>query len=250
MIRSELLASHGVTGVFTTRLGGISPTPFDSLNFGHGLGDNDENIRQNLKLLLARSGIDATPHQVHQVHKTDLLWCQGEGCQHDVAADILLTGQRNVSLAVRTADCLPLVLADSVAGITASVHSGWRGTVALAASVAIDAMRSRGSLTQNILASLGPCIGPCCFAIDVNTAEQLAHCCPDAALHVQSNGSPISADIAAINRLQLLQAGLLPENIESLNQCTACHPELFFSHRRDKGNTGRHLAVVAHPATL
>lgn len=248
LIHSSLLAGHGFLGLFTTRLNGVSPLPFDSLNFGYGLGDDDGNVRRNFELLAEKSGLSGAPHMVRQVHKADAVWCRGAGIQHTQEADILLSDQADVALAVRTADCLPLLLADPATGITAAVHAGWRGTVAGAAAEAVARMAAHGSRPEVILASLGPCIGPCCFVIDETTADRLAACTPGAEEEIRYVPQR-SADIAAINRRQLLHAGLQAGHIEMSNRCTSCEAQLFFSHRRDHGRTGRHLAVVAHPAS-
>jgi len=243
-IRSQLLARHGIIGVFSLRYGGVSPPPFDSQNFGTGLGDAEVNITRNLQGLIKAASLPATPHQAAQVHKTGLLWCSGQGEMHRQQADILLADQINTAVAVRVADCLPILLADPQAGIVAAVHAGWRGTAAGIAKVAIRAMLEHGAETKTLLATLGPCIGPCCFAIGSDTAEALARSAADAAGFI-IHTSGMHADLAEINRLQLLEAGLDESHIESNTACTACEPERFFSFRRDSQRSGRQLAVVA-----
>jgi len=245
IIRSQLFAHHDLTGLFTTRQGGSSPQPFDSFNFGSGLGDSDSNIAANLKRLCQRAGLVQTPHQARQVHGTGQLWCRGEHYFHNLEADALLTEEPGTAVAVRTADCLPILLADPCSGIIAAVHAGWRGTTRRIAAATVEAMLAHGSKADDLIASLGPCIGPCCFTIDPDTASQLAACSAQAAVHVHDETNQCRADLAAINRDQLMESGLADANIESLTSCTSCHPELFFSHRRDHGRTGRHLAVVA-----
>jgi len=245
-LRSPLLASHGVCGLFTLRSGGVSPTPFDSLNFGSDLGDKHSHIDKNLAQLLKQSDINGKPHQVIQEHQADTLYCSGPGFQHDHKADILLTDQPDTPIAVRTADCLPILLADTDAGIAAAVHAGWRGTAAQVASVAVEKMLGLGARTERIIASLGPCIGPCCFTIGDEAAEALAECCEGAASCITESEKK-HADLWAINRLQLLDSGLKETHIEVMRSCTCCHPQQFFSYRRDNGITGRHLAVVTLP---
>jgi len=247
-IRSELLERHGITGLFTTRQGGTSEPPFDSLNFGLNLGDSVEHVAANLTQLCA-SALLPVPHQARQVHGRDYRWCNGPGTFHDFEADALLSREAGSALAVRTADCLPVLLADPGTGMAAAVHAGWRGTVANIVADTIEAMTNSGAERSRIVASLGPCIGPCCFAIDRDTAATLATCADGAENHVKSEHGRYSADLSAINREQLLASGILPRHIEILSACTSCHPERFFSHRRDRGETGRHLAVVALPAS-
>lgn len=248
LIRSKLLAGAGITGLFTTRHGGDSNKPFDTFNFGGGLGDNDKNIASNMARLCSATSLPL-PHQARQVHGRDTFWCRGEGHFHDRDADALLSNRAGTAVAVRTADCLPILLADPTHGIIAAVHAGWRGTAANVAAAAVRSMLSAGAEPEAILASLGPCIGPCCFTIDPDTAAQLAACSAGAPAHVRCKADKCTADLAAINREQLLIEGVRSEHIEWLSSCTSCHPDTFYSHRRDQGTTGRHLAVVALPAS-
>jgi len=247
-IRSQLLASHGMIGLFSLRNGGVSPSPFDSQNFGPGLGDSDSNIDQNMRGLMAAATLPSPPHQAIQAHKTELLWCQGEGEMHQQQADILITEQPGASVAVRVADCLPILLAEPESGIVAAVHAGWRGTAAGVVKIAIQAMSAHGAKSQNILAALGPCIGPCCFAIGADTAGALAGSAAGASDFIACTSGRY-ADLLEINRLQLLEAGLKHSHIELNRACTACEDERFFSFRRDGKRAGRQLAVVAIPSS-
>lgn len=245
-LRSSLLAEYGITALFSLRTGGVSPPPFDSLNFGPGLGDPATNIKTNIDNLVAAAGLASLPHQAQQVHGDKSFWCKDCGLMHNEKADILLTNQAETALAVRTADCLPILLADPKTGIAAAVHAGWRGTAARVATSAVREMQSCGVQVEDILASLGPCIGPCCFHIDAITADKLANSTPKAESHIR-RAPEITADLREINALQLIQCGLIDMHIERINACTACDSSRFFSYRRDKKRTGRHLAVVALP---
>jgi len=245
-LRSSLLAEYGITALFSLRTGGFSPPPFDSLNFGLGLGDPGINIKTNLDDLTAAAGLTSLPHQVRQVHGDKLLWCKGSGVMHNNEADILLTDRAETALAVRTADCLPILLADPKTGIVAAIHAGWRGTAAQVATRVVREMQSHGVQAENIVASLGPCIGPCCFRIDTITADKLAKSTPKAETQIRRDAE-ITADLREINALQLIQCGLADVHIERINACTACDNRRFFSYRRDNKMAGRHLAVVALP---
>ena len=248
-IRSQLLADHGVTAIFSLRHGGVSPPPFDQQNFGAGLGDDARHIEQHLKNLIDAAALPATPHQADQVHGVEILQCGGAGRMHKQPADILISRERDVALAVRTADCLPILLADPKAGVIAAVHAGWRGTAGNIARRAVNAMIQYGAKPEHLLAWLGPCIGPCCFAIGADTAATLHHCCAGAATHIATTPSGIFADLHEINRLQLANAGIDDTHIEIDVACTACDHSRFFSFRRDRGATGRHLAIVAIPSS-
>lgn len=246
-IDSRLLQEHGCTALFTLRHGGISPAPFDTLNFGSGLGDPDHHIETNLERLSRATGLAARPHQTVQAHGTKRRWLAGAGRVHREEADILLTGQPGTALAVRSADCLPILLTEPGSGLCAAVHAGWRGTAARVAMLAVQEMQSRGARSEQILASLGPCIGPCCFHIGAAVADSLVQSAPGSEAHVRRHAQAMSADLQEINRLQLRRSGLKYEHIEHIPACTCCDAERFFSYRRDGGRAGRHLAVVALP---
>jgi len=252
LLRSPLLAEHGIHGIFSLRTGGVSQAPFDSLNLADDTGDKAESVARNLHILLHHAGLETTPHRARQVHGTATLMCQGNGRQHQEEADILLCRDGS-PLAVRVADCVPLLLADATDGIFCAVHAGWRGTAAGVVTKAIEQMLANGAKRKNLLAAIGPCIGPCCFEIGADTAEQLAACCPGAESFIQSRDGCLYADLSALNRLHLLQAGIAEGHIETADAlmpsstpaCTCCNAEHFFSYRRDGKASGRHLAIVA-----
>jgi len=244
LIRSPMFDALGVTGIFTTRIGGMSEAPFDTFNLGYGINDDEEAVKTNLEMLLNSAGLPVAPHQASQEHGTASLICSGEGAIHPDGADILVACETDCPVAVRTADCLPVLLADPVNGIVAAVHAGWRGTAAGVVIRAVENMCECGADAASIHASLGPSIGPCCFEIGKDTADMLATSVSGAEQAILRSQRP-HADLPAINAMQLAKAGLEADRIESLHQCTCCHPDLFFSYRRDRGKTGRHLAVVA-----
>lgn len=231
LMRSELFERHGATAVFSLRGSG---------NLGYGLSEGDAHVDRNLERFVKASGLSGVPHQARQEHGADVLVCSGGGAMHAQEADILIAQGAACPVGVRVADCLPVLLADPEAGVVAAAHAGWRGTVKNVAGVAVAAMRERGARPERIIAAVGPCIGPCCFEIGEEVADQLAGCCKGAAAYVR-NGR---ADLTAINIRQLQQAGMTRDRIEHLGGCTCCEPERFFSYRRDGGESGRHLAVA------
>lgn len=245
LIESRLFRSIGIQAFFTGRQGGVSPPPFDTLNFGHGIGDNDA-VFINMKRLVHHARLSSQPHQAEQVHGIKHLICSGQGVVHLNEADILITSEPNVPVAVRTADCLPALLADPVAKVVAAVHAGWRGTAQRVVVRAVERMQKQGATLSNIHVTLGPSIGPCCFEIDTETANRLAASTSESTCAIEQREKP-RADLAAINIMQLQEAGVLKKNIESNHSCTCCHPERFYSYRRNHGESGRHLAVVVLP---
>jgi len=245
-LRSELLASHGAIGIFSLRHGGISPPPFDSLNLGSGLGDDEENVTHNINTLIREADLPGVPHRAMQVHGADVFVCHSQGSMHQNQADILM-GVDGASVSVRVADCAPILLADPEMGIVAAVHAGWRGTVAQVAIHAVMAMQQHGARPDQILACIGPSIQPCCFEIDDSTAKHLSQCCDGAHRFIHRCGSTVHADLAGINTRQLRCAGITQAHIEHISACTCCDEQRFYSWRRDGKRAGRHLAVVALP---
>lgn len=230
---SRLLKEYGVQAVFTNREGG-----YDA-DFSL---DDEVSLARNIQKLCQQTGF-VVPHQVLQVHATELFHCSGSGYVHEQEADILLATEHGIGLAVRTADCLPILLADKQAGVIAAVHAGWKGTVAHAAEKAVAAMCSRGASLERIVASLGPRIGPCCFEVSDDVAEKLDDACQH---HVSiCRGDTYFTDLAQANHFQLCHAGVLPAHIEVSSHCTACHiAPSYYSYRRDEGATGRQLSMI------
>jgi len=242
-IRSELFSQHDWHGIFSTRQGGCSSAPFDHLNLGFDLGDCEHHVIKNYELLLRKSGVGGFPHQAKQVHASQILYCSGEGKIHGQEADILLADSP-CCLAVRTADCVPILLVDPTIGVFSAVHAGWRGTEKKVVQKAIEGMQNHGAHIQHILATIGPCIGPCCFKINHDISSRLMGSCGGKVRVIQRNFNQWYVDLAAINYQQLRAMGVLHLHIEKQDYCTMCHPELFFSYRRAGGKTGRLLAIV------
>ncbi len=217
---SELMAAHGMKAVFSDRDGGCSSPPFDSLNLGFDLGDAIRHVEQNLSTLCENSGLPTLPHQARQVHGTQILHCHGDGRYHHVDADILITDAVNTPVAIRTADCLPILLADPRAKVIAAVHAGWKGTVAKVAQVAVREMCHLGASPESIIASLGSCIGPCCFEVNADIARKLGDSCgKDVSVTIDGK---LHADLLEANMAQLLDAGVSEQHIENLSTCTVC----------------------------
>lgn len=245
-LHSKLLSLHGVTGIFSLRHGGISLPPFDSLNLGSGLGDDEKHVMRNLNILTNAADIPHIVHRVIQVHGTNVFICRGRGCMHQNQADILI-GIGDAAVAVRVADCVPILLADVEAGIVAAVHAGWRGTAAQAVRHAVTVMQQHGAKQERMFACIGPCIGLCCFEINAATAHELSQHGNDVRRFIHYAADRIHADLAGINAQQLQSTGIPHTHIEQMSACTCCDESRFYSWRRDGKQAGRHLAVVALP---
>ncbi|MFW5878975.1 MAG: peptidoglycan editing factor PgeF [Myxococcota bacterium] len=246
ILRSPLLSSiPGLVHGFTTRIGGRSRGHFASLNVGTGLGDDDTLVAENRRLVAVEAGLPSV-YMVSQVHGSRLI-VVGRSCTPEETAteeaDALASTEPGRAVAVRTADCLPILLADPEAGVVAAIHAGWRGTVAGVAAGSVDLLRRRLGLDPaRAVAALGPCIRPCCFEVGEEVARKVGESWPRA---VCRRGDLLTVDLACANGEALVSAGLAPERVDDLGLCTACDSRRFFSHRRDRGTTGRQMSYVA-----
>ena len=145
-------------------------------------------------------------------------------------------------LGIQTADCLPLLLVDPKRGLVAAAHAGWRGTAAGVARRALGALTARGSRPGDVIAALGPGIGPCCYEVGDELRQAFG---PKGAAFFRPgpNGKP-RLDVRAANERQLLDAGLAPHAVHQLPDCTRCHPDLYHSYRRDGHGSGRMISFV------
>lgn len=247
LLACDRLDEAGALHAFTTRPGGESAPPFDSLNLSRGVGDAPAAVVGNRRRALAALGRALEDHvEVSQVHGATVALVDAVDRGRKIeGADGLATSDPAVVLAVHTADCVPVLLADPRSGAVGAVHTGWRGTAAGAAAEAVAVMRRAfGADPRDLIAGIGPAIGPCCYEVDAVVAESYASRRWRDAVLSPGHPSRWQLDLWEANRLQLLEAGLRPEGISTARMCTAHLPELFFSHRRD-GITGRMAALVA-----
>ena len=239
---SPLMEKHGIRAVFSNRAGGCSQGVFASLNTGLDLGDLATHVHRNINRLCRHAGLPV-PHQARQVHGVDVLRCRGQGQMHRQDADIMLTVEQGVALGVRTADCLPVLLADTHAGVVAAVHAGWKGTVAGVVARAIREMCALGAQPERVMAALGPCIGSCCFEVGEDVACRLANAGGNES--VQWREGRCFASLIRANCYQLMNAGVDASRLEYAGHCTCCSVSpLYFSYRRDQGHTGRQLSMI------
>jgi YfiH family protein len=243
----ETLADYGqiISAVFT-RLGGVSHPPFAELNVGHLVGDELAAVEANHRLIYQTLGLSneemVTAHQVHG--NGAALVGPGDGGKVIPSTDALVTGTPGVNLILRFADCLPIFLYDPERQAIGLGHAGWRGTAAkLARQIATMMIEGLGSDPRKIIAGLGPAIGPCCYQIGAEVVEFLQGSLEDweRAVH-HSEGNTFYLNLWEANRQQLVKAGI--REIEASQICTACHTDEFFSHRAEKGKTGRFAAVI------
>ncbi len=245
---SRLLSAEGVVHGFSVRTGGVSRGPYASLNLGRGVGDDPAAVDENLRRLAEAAGLEG-PHafaSAHQVHgdrvmgatrgapMTEIFAQSGSGevaagPEQDgpVRADAVVALEPGVAAAVRVADCVPVLLSAPDRGLAAAVHSGWRGARAAVAARGVRALQHvSGADPARMLAAVGPCIERCCYDDPATTAKP----------HL---------DLRFCVESALRSAGVRQERIEHAGGCTSCDISACFSHRRDHGTTGRHLAFAA-----
>lgn len=247
LLLAEPLEGLGVTHAFTTRPGGRSVPPFDTLNLGRGVGDDPDAVRDNRARALAALGRSPTDHvEASQVHGSVMAVVGVADRGEKIAGvDGLATRDPSVVLAMHAADCVPILLVDPVQRAVAAVHTGWRGTAAGAAGAAVAAMtRAFGSRAQDLVAAIGPAIGACCYEVDAPVVERFASWPWHNRVLARVRPDRWRLDLWEANRTQLTGAGLPPQAVTTAGLCTSCHPAVFFSHRRD-GATGRMAALIA-----
>lgn len=258
LVRSPLLSRYGLLHGFSLRTGGVSAPPFDSLNLGRLPGDDPAAVAENHRRLGAAVGYAAGQlFEVSQVHGRALL----EPGADDVPevfrgqeADALVSLRAGTPIGVRTADCMPVLLADPETGAVAAAHAGWRGVVAGVVPAAVEALCGRAAAPPaRLVAAMMPHIRACCFEVGDEVVAQLqAGLDPEDAARMAVPRTPRPhADLTVVVRAQLRRAGLSPERVDDVPGCTCCEPERFFSYRRDGAASGRHLAVIvaSHPAS-
>ena len=240
LLQSRLL--RGVPHGFTTRQGGTSRGPFESLNLGGAVGDEPACVERNWGLLRQATGLAFA--RVRQVHGHQVVRAREPSAAPSREGDAVISDRPGLAACVSVADCAPILLLDPSSGAVAAVHAGWRGTLARAAAHAVEALvRGHGARPADLLAAIGPAIGPCCYEVSSDLAARFRGEVGPAAGNPRGRQSRV--DLWTANALVLRQAGLSRRRIEVLGACTACEPEQFFSHRRDIGRTGRMVGFVA-----
>lgn len=252
--RSVLLAAHGFRHAFATRLGGTSPVPFDSMNLGvaqaPGDPDADANIAANAARLMQAIGAAAEALvRVRQVHGAGIHACDGgERFGEPVAeADAIVSRHASCAPCVRTADCVPVLVACPRTGAVAAVHAGWRGIVAGVVGCAVAALvRESGSRDPSgFVASIGPCAGRDRYEVGPEVAAEFAAAAGAAFVLPPGQGRRKEhIDCFGAVRAQLLAAGLAADRVDGAERCTIADARDFFSYRRDGARGGRLGSVI------
>jgi YfiH family protein len=242
LLSSALLAAfpHG----FTTRRGGASAAPWGSLNLGGAVGDDEAAVEANWRALREATGLEFA--RVRQVHGDRVVIAREPSLPLE-EADAVVSTRPGLAACVAVADCVPVLIGDPRSGAVIAVHAGWRGTLARIAARAVEALgREVAAHPGDLLAAIGPAIGPCCYEVSPDLAQVFRADLGAKVAEPRGGGSRI--DLWLANEIVLRQAGLCRERIEVLGRCTACEPDAFFSHRRDRGRTGRQVGFIAPSA--
>ncbi len=245
LLQSRLLAEiAGIAHGFSTREGGVSVGPYAELNVGAGVADPREAVDTNRRRILeSLNRPQAQWVSVHQMHGSEVVEVT-RNAGRAIEADGLVSRDPEAMLAVLVADCVPILAAATSGKVVAAVHAGWRGTKSRIAQVMVKRFTDMGVEPAALRVAIGPAIGPCCFAIGEDVAQELGAAIPEAASAVQRSEGRTTADLWAFNRAVLIAAGVAEKAIDTFRICVACQKG-FFSHRRDHGATGRQSGVIA-----
>lgn len=236
-----IFAQHpSVAAGESTRHGGVSREPYQSLNLGLYTDDDRQSVQENRRRFFAALGFE--PEKVagaYQVHGTAVLPVETAGQYQEY--DALISNQSGILLSVTVADCTPVLIFDPVRRAVAAVHAGWRGTVGGIVSTTLAAMqRTYGTHPADCLAYIGTCIDECDYAVDADVGEQFN----EEYARWDDEQRKFFVDLKSANRDQLIAAGLVPQHIGISPYSTVTHNKDYFSHRKEKGKTGRMLAVI------
>jgi YfiH family protein len=254
---------------FSTRPGGVSPLENQKvLNLGFTDWDTRENVLENRNRFQTAAGAPDLPLITLKQFHSDVIHLFDTAPNEPCKGDASITHRPGLLLAVQTADCVPILLVDPKKRAIAAIHAGWRGTLARIAAKTIGALQMQfGTNPRDLLAAIGPSIGPCCYEVGTEVATQFLSQFPDAPTYFDEfrtgdEPNPIQwlnmmppghqpppkgvlLDLRKANRSQLLVAGLRLQNIHTIELCTACRPDLLFSYRKQGPASGRLMSVIA-----
>ena len=243
----EIFDKKITQGVFT-RHGGVSKTPFHSLNLGGSVGDDPSNVVENrIRVFDALGRKPGSIHDVWLVHSTDIVYADAPRPLNEpsVKADIVLTNNPEVSLYMRFADCVPLLFHDPVKKVIGLSHAGWIGTIKGVGRKTVEGMQARyGSNPKDIVVGIGPSISVDRYEVRDDVADPFREAYgKEAEQIVQNRDGKTYLDLWKANEIQLRNAGV--EQIQVSGICTASNTDDWFSHRAEMGKTGRFGALMA-----
>lgn len=236
-------------GIFTRR-GGTSAPPFDSLNVGATVGDEWASVLENRqRVATAMDVAEEDTRTTWLVHGADVIVARRDDPPTETPpkADGIITAERGLPLVMRYADCVPLLFVDPVRHVVGLAHAGWRGTLAGVGPATVRAMTETfGTRPADIVAGIGPAIGPCCYEVGQEVVVQVRDVfgsdAPSLLVPPFNGHRGPHFNLWAANERLLREAGV--KNIEAARLCTSCHNYEFFSHRAEAGRTGRFAAII------
>ncbi len=236
-LTADWSAPKHIKTLITTRRGGVSEPPYQSMNLGLHVGDKIEHVQQNRAIVAQQTGLPVC--YLNQVHGKVVVNAQ-EALSLNVDADASVDCSGKVACGVMTADCLPVLFTDMDGTVVGAAHAGWRG---LAGGVLEATVEKMAVQLKNVFAFLGPAIGADAFEVGQDVKDAFFQQTAEAAqFFIPINEKQYLADIYALARLRLNQIGV--ERISGGEYCTVLQRELFFSYRRDGGQTGRMLSAI------
>jgi YfiH family protein len=222
----------------------VSQPPYDTLNLGFHLGDDDDAVRENRSRFARSLGVEPDhlfeQRQVHGAVVREIAATDEASSIANAEGDALVARGEGLAVAARTADCVPILIADLKSGAVAAVHAGWRGA---AAGIVPNAVRTLADDASVLIAAIGPHIRVGAFEIGEEVAREMERAAGGHQVVDRSYPKP-HGDLARLVRFQLLDAGLVADAIDDVGGCTYTDAAHFFSHRRDSGKTGRHLSAI------
>ncbi len=268
LYQSENLAvPHG----FSTRFGGVSkPSHLATMNFGFGRGEEDGAVLENYRRFTEAADLSGRRLlSAEQIHSDQIFFCDGDtvtgfaaGAEGELAeccsqplteplklqGDAFVTSSAGVSLCVKIADCVPILLHEPKAKLVAAVHAGWRGTAADIVGKTVAVMKRYGAECSEIRAAIGPCIHHGCYEVGGDMVqccrEQLGETLCSRFFYPITEGGKLHCDLPGLNKALLHRAGVLDVHIEESGLCTSCHNTEFFSHRASSGKRGTMVAMI------
>jgi YfiH family protein len=249
----EPIEGAGFRNAFSTRQGGVSNLPVASLSLGNFVQDSRDAVLENRRRFRTAIGASEWPLiTVRQVHSADvcLVLDKFEFEREPPTCDAMVSDLENTLLAVQTADCIPILIADPRTRAFAAVHAGWRGTLKGIVARTIERMQQEfHARPEDLLIAVGPAIGSCCFEVGMDVVELFSGEFKYAGELMAPNGreGKVQLDLNLANFKQLVAIGVEPDKIYDSRLCTSCRKDLFFSYRRDRGRenpVGRLMGVI------
>ncbi|MEJ8544571.1 peptidoglycan editing factor PgeF [Brevibacillus borstelensis] len=241
-------AFPGLVAGFTTRSGGVSEQPYGSFNMGLHVGDSSSHVIANRKRLAEELGMTFEAWTcADQVHGSKVCEVAAGGAGRESLEDVidetdgLFTNKRGILLTSFYADCVPLYFLDQKTGAIGLAHAGWKGTVSRIAEEMVRSFgRHYGTKAETVKVAIGPAICGRCYEVDERIIEQVRASAQnwENAVESRENGHYM-LDLPTLNQEILTECGIVPENIIRTQWCTSCRTDLFFSHRREAGRTGK-----------